>query len=392
MYHGDAFAEHHGIVVVTLNYRLAEAGGLYLCHRAADFATSGNTALLDQIAALIWVREHIAAFGGDPNNVTLCGQSAGANAILALMAAPRAAGLFHRALCQSPSYMVRSKDDAINTTERFLQILEIKTITALQNMSLDALLAARGQLMRESAKPPSLSVWGAVLDDEVIPQHPWHAATAGTLAPIPLLIGVCHHDYRPYLRLLPTETLPQDEAAIMRLFDSLGVHGRCMLQVYRDRFGSITPAELLIEAMTDYRFRQPSIHLAQQHALHHPTFMYEFIWASPVQHGTLGSGHTVDIPFAWHTLWTPSTPYHLGDDPPTALADLMHEAWSTFARSGHPSAARLPMWPPYEPQQRATMALDTQPVLLVDPEQSRRCYWAEQSLLSCFSTSNSGFR
>jgi para-nitrobenzyl esterase len=222
MYHGDAFAERHGIVVVTLNYRLAEAGGLYLSHRATEFATSGNTALLDLIAALTWVRDHMARFGGDPNNVTLCGQSAGANATLALMATPRAAGLFHRALCQSPSYMVRSKDDAINTTERFLQILGVQTITALQHMPLDAMLAARGQLMREHARPPSLSVWGAVLDDEVIPQHPLHAATAGTLAPIPLLIGVCHHDYRPYLRLLPAETLPQDEAAIIRLFDSLG--------------------------------------------------------------------------------------------------------------------------------------------------------------------------
>jgi para-nitrobenzyl esterase len=133
----------------------------------------------------------------------------------------------------------------------------------------------------------------------------------------------------------------------------------------------------LVEAMTDYRFRQPSIHLAARHALYHPTFMYEFMWASPVQNGTLGSGHTVDIPFAWHTLWTPSTPYHLGDDPPTVLADLMHEAWSAFARSGRPTAARLPTWPPYEPQQRATMALDTQPVLLTDPEQARRRYWAE---------------
>ncbi len=161
LHHGEAFASRHDAVFVSLNYRLAEAGGLYLGHRDPSFSGSGNTALLDHIAALTWVRDHIAAFGGDANNVTLCGQSAGANATAALMAAPRAAGLFQRAICQSPSYFVRSKDDAIDTTEYFLDMLGVQAIGDLQRLPMQTRLAARGDLMRALAKPPRLIGMGS---------------------------------------------------------------------------------------------------------------------------------------------------------------------------------------------------------------------------------------
>jgi carboxylesterase type B len=129
--------------------------------------------------------------------------------------------------------------------------------------------------------------------------------------------------------------------------------------------------------MGDCTFRQTAIKFAERHALYQPTFMYDFMWASPVQHGALGAGHTVDIPFALHTLWTPHTPYHLGDHPPVVLADQMHEAWSTFACTGQPAAATMPAWPPYDPGQRATMALDVESTVLFDPESVQRLYWAE---------------
>jgi para-nitrobenzyl esterase len=376
MYRGESFAARHDIVAVSINYRLAEGGGLYLGHRDADFATSGNTALLDQIAALTWVRDHIAAFGGDPTNVTLCGQSAGANATAALMAAPRAAGLFHRALCQSPSYFVRTRDDAIETTEYLFELLGVQSIAELQQLSLDTLLAARGQLMRERAKPPRLSVWGAVVDDAVLPMHPLQAAAEGTLAAVPLLIGACHDDYRPYLYLMPPDTLPQNDADIADFFGLLGVDGSRTVQLYREQLGNVSGTDLFAAAMTDYRFRQPAIALAERHARHHPTFMYDFMWASPVLDGALGAGHTADVPFALHTLHTPCTPYHLGDDLPEALADHMHAAWSAFARTGQPAADGLPAWPPYTPEKRATMALDVTSTLRRDPQPVLRAYWA----------------
>ncbi len=377
LYHGEAFATRYGVVFVTLNYRLAEAGGLYLGHRHPEFTTSGNTALLDQLAALTWVRDHIAAFGGDPNNVTLCGQSAGANATVALMAAPRAAGLFHRAICQSPSYLVRTKDDAIETTEHFLHLLGRQSIGDLQQLPLDTLLAARRELMRAGAKPPRLSVWGAVVDEDLLPHHPLAAASTGTLAPVPLLIGACHDDYRPYLHLMPPDPVLRDETAVVQCFDRLGLDGSRTLQVYRTSLGAIAPADLCAQALTDYRFRQPAIALAERHAPYHPTFMYDFMWASPVLNGALGAGHTVDIPFAFDNLWTPCTPYHLGDSPPVALAEQMSAAWHAFVRSGQPAGDTLPAWPRYEQENRATMALDTSSSLLTDPGSTQRLYWAE---------------
>jgi para-nitrobenzyl esterase len=211
MYHGEAFAARQGLVAVSLNYRLAEGGSLYLGHLDPHYAMSGNTGLLDQIAALHWVRDNIAAFGGDPGNVTICGQSAGAHAVVALMTAPRAAGLFHRAISQSLARLtpLRTIAEAIETTERFFTLVGVRTIDELQQVSLDALLAARGQMMR--ATPPWGTVWGTLVDNTVILEQPLAAAAAGRLAPVPLLIGACHDDYRPYPSILPADVVPQDE-------------------------------------------------------------------------------------------------------------------------------------------------------------------------------------
>jgi para-nitrobenzyl esterase len=377
MYHGEAFAVRHGLVAVTLNYRLAEGGSLYLGHLDADYATSGNTGLLDLIAALEWIRDNVAVFGGDPGNVTICGQSAGGHLVLALMTAPRAAGLFHRAISMSLARLapLRSIAQAMETTGRFLALVGVQTVEELQQLSREALLAARGQTMRTT--PPWQTPWGTLLDNVVLPEQPLIAAAAGRLAAVPLLIGACRDDYQPYPGILPPDAVPQDEAAVTRLFDSLGIDGARLVRVYRELRGPVTPTELFVAAMSDYTYRQPAIKFAERHVAYQPTFMYDFMWPSPVQHGALGAGHTVDIPFALHTLWTPHTPYHLGDNPPVALADQMHAAWSTFARTGRPAAATMPDWPPYDTGQRATMALNVQSTVLCDPESPRRLYWAE---------------
>lgn len=377
MYHGEAFAARHDLVAVTLNYRLAEAGSLYLGHLDARYATSGNTGLLDQMAALAWIRDNIAVFGGDPGNVTICGQSAGGHAVLALMTAPTAAGLFHRAISQSLARLtpLRNMDAALETSSRFLAHAKVRTVEELQKLSVDTLLATRGHMMRTT--PPWQTPWGTLVDNVVLPEQPLAAAAAGRLAAVPLLIGACREDYRPYPSLLPPDVVPQDTAAVARLFDNLGIDGDRLVRAYGEWRGVITPTDLFVAAMGDYTFRQPAIKVAERHAPYQPTFMYDFLWASPVQHGAIGAGHTVDIPFALHTLWTPHTPYHLGDDPSVALADQMHAAWSTFARTGRPATAALPNWPPYNAGERATMAFDISPALLFDPESARRLYWAE---------------
>ncbi len=193
---------------------------------------------------------------------------------------------------------------------------------------------------------------------------------------MPLLIGACHDDYRPYLHLMPPGTVPQDDAAVSGFFDQLGLDGAGTVALYRATHGDIASADLFATAMTDYRFRQPAIALAERHARHQPAFVYDFMWPSPVLGGALGAGHTVDIPFAFDNLWTPCTPYQLGDEPPVALADAMSGAWYAFAQSGRPGAETLPAWPAYDPETRATMALGRASALLTDPDAAQRRYWA----------------
>lgn len=215
-----------------------------------------------------------------------------------------------------------------------------------------------------------------MLDGGIVPHHPLEAASAGAFASVPLLIGACHDDYRPYLHLMPPGTVPQDDAAVSEFFNRLGVDGDRTVALYREGNADMASADLFAAAMTDYRFRQPAIALAERHAPHQPTFVYDFMWASPVLNGALGAGHTVEIPFAFDNLWTPCTPYQLGDAPPAALADAMSTAWATFMRSGQPGGEHLPTWPRYDPETRAVMALDTMSSLVTDPAPAQRRYWA----------------
>ncbi len=381
MYRGDSFATRHDMVAVTLNYRLGEGGSLYLGHLDADFATSGNTGLLDQIAALHWIRENIAEFGGDPDNITICGQSAGGHAVLALMASPHARGFFHRAISQSAARMtpLRSRPTAVDTTERFMRHAGVQTIADLQRLDLEQLLSARRQVMQTT--PSWQTPWGTMVDEEVLLEQPLTAAAAGRLAPVPLLIGACHNDYQPYPHVLPPDAVPQDKATVIENFDRLQLDGANVYREYREWLGPVEPVDIFVAAMGDLTFCQPAIQFAERHAAYQPVYAYDFRWASPVQNGALGAGHTVDIPFAMHTLWSPHTPYHLGSTPPITLADQMHGAWSAFARTGKPFAASLPDWPSYDERQRLTMVLALESSVQSDPRAERRDYWAERAIL-----------
>lgn len=375
LYHGASFASRHGIVFVTLNYRLAELGSLYLGHLDADFATSGNTALLDMIAALKWVRDDITLFGGDPSNVTIWGQSAGARATASLLAAPQAVGLFQRVICHSVASItpLRTKADAVETTANLFKAAGVRQIADLETIPIEKFLAIRHEVMR--AGSPSSTAWGMMVDEEVILEQPLTAVSTGRVPAVPLLIGACADDYRPYLTVLPEAMIPREETAVVADFNRLGLDGTRLVQFYRDLLGSVPATEIFCEAMTDFAFRQPTRMLAERHATHAPTYLFDFNWASPVQGGALGAGHTIELPFSFHNLWTPGTPYQLGDNPPVALADQMHTAWSQFAHTGVPQAPAWPEWPRYDLEQRATMMIGEKTAVSRDPRPQQRNFW-----------------
>ena len=292
------------------------------------------------------------------------------------MTAPLARGLFHRAISQSLSSLtpLRGIPEAVATAEQYSQHGGLNSIAALQAASVETLLAARVATMR--AASPWRIPWGMVLDGEIIPEQPLAAATTGRLAPIPLLIGACRDDYRPYPSILPPAVIPQNDGALQRHFDGLGFDGAALVQHYQTTLGPLSPVDLFVAAMSDRAFIQPTSQFAERHARHQPTYLFDFAWPSPVQHGVLGAGHTVELPFAFHRLWTPSTPYQLGDSPPLLLADQMHAAWASFIRCGVPRIPGLPEWPRYDDKTRATMIFDTPAHLETDPARERRLFWA----------------
>ena len=377
LYQGEKFAHRHDCVVVTINYRLAELGFMYLAHREPEFATSGNNGVLDAICALEWIRDNIEYFGGDPNNVTVAGESAGANQTFALMAAPRAAGLFHRTVCLSVPLItpLQTLEESAAITDQFFDIAGAQTVSDLQSMTSDELLQVRFQVQALNPQRYNLP-WSAIVDNDVIPVQPIEAAASGGLAPVPLLLGSNYDDYRPFFSVTPPEFVPQNRESVIFSLGIFGIQdGAEVWDFYNDLLGPITPPELFNAAMNDFTFRQPTTRMAERHSQHQPTFVYDLRWESPVQDGALSAGHTLGIPMMLYNLWTPTTPFHMGGSPPIKLAQQFTDFCAAFARTSQPSAERMPRWEPYDTTRRATMALNLRSELDFDPSSERREFW-----------------
>ena len=307
VFDGRQLATRQDLVVVTLNYRLGALGFLHLG------GETGNLGLLDQVAALRWVRDNIAAFGGDPGNVTLFGQSAGAMCIAALLTAPVAAGLFHKAIVQSGSAEhVHSAERAAAVTSDLVQALNGADPSAVPAAKLIRAQQAVAEAMRAGGEGLGLP-FAPVVDGAVLPEVPLNALAAG--AGIPLLLGSTREEERLF-----TGALPAPEAA--RLADEL--------------------------------FHGPADRLAAAHS--GPVWRYLFGWGSP----TLGACHSMDLPFVFGNL--DSARRFTGPGAPRELADAMGAAWASFARDG------VPGWSAYTPDDKLTMVFDTVSSVVADPE------------------------
>jgi para-nitrobenzyl esterase len=375
-YDGRQFARD-GIVCVTLNYRVGADGFLF-------FADGNcNRGLLDQIAALEWVRDNIAGFGGDPTNVTIFGQSAGAHSIGALLGMPRAEGLFRRAIVQSGgAQYVMSAASAQHVAEDLATLLGVQPIRdAFATVSTDQLLAAQVQLRGELSTHPDPERWGAdvafvssgmawvpVVDGDSIPARPLDRVAAGASADVDLLVGSNSDEWNAFL--VPSGAIDKfPEQMVMGVAAAYGLPIESALSTYRAAHPEATPGELLGSIQGDWYFRIPALNLAEAHAGHHAaTYMYEFAWQSPQFGGRLGACHGLEIPFAFDTLGEDTEPL-LGTDPPQQLADEMHSAWVAFARTGDCG------WPKYDLGRRATMRFDATSGVVDDPRPAARALW-----------------
>jgi len=368
-YDGTGFATTGDLVVVTLNYRLGFLGFLHLRELAgAEYATSGNCALLDQLAALQWVHENIAAFGGDPENVTVFGESAGAMSIGALLTMPATQGLFQRAILQSgAAHTVQTEEQATATASTFLELLGIKTgeIDLLAELPLERLLDAQDRLSKQ--KP--LGLIQPVIDGITIPEHPETALAAGKAKNIAVLVGTNQDEIKLFVSGGSETAL--DPGMAQRVLGDRAIEVFTTYAAARPDMGML---EIGLDMFTDYTFRIPAIRLAeyqiQQGA---PVWFYRFDWPSPDTRR--GACHALELPFVWNTLGRSVFNALLGANPPHALASRMQAAWIAFARTGNPNIPDLPSWPSYDTNRRATMLFNEQCEIINDPQGSERAVW-----------------
>jgi para-nitrobenzyl esterase len=388
-YNGTSFASRGDVVVVTLNYRLGALGFLHLGEVGGEaYASSGLSGILDQAAALQWVRDNIANFGGDPGNVTVFGESAGGMSVGTLLGLPEASGLFHRAIAQSgASSNLIDAGDASLVTKAFLSVLGTDDMGGLLDASPEQILDAQTKVGEEIAAHPERYGTSArratglpfqpVIDGIRLPRSPLDAVADGA-ARVPLLVGTNADEWNLFALMNPG---PTDDDGIIRAVDRLGASGAEALATYRRARPAASPAELWSAIMTDSVFRMPAIRLLEAQAANRPddTFAYWFTWATPAFDGRLGSCHALEIPFVFNTLTSPGADLLLAGDPPESLALAMQDAWIAFARTGNPSHDGIGEWPAYDATRRATMEFSTQVGIVDDPGADERSLWAARS-------------
>jgi para-nitrobenzyl esterase len=364
-YAGSSFARQ-GVVVVVINYRVGALGFLRLGDREP---VSANRGLLDQVAALEWVRDNIDAFGGDPARVTVFGESAGAMSIGTLLGVPAAAGLFQGAILQSGAAATfGSLERASEVTDRLAAMLG--GVDALRAADRERLVTAQGELVLELGREGKGLPFMPVVDGTVLPEPPALAVAAGG-ARVRLMAGTNRDEMTLFLALATGGGQLSEEGAVRRLDQTTSGAGRALYDAYRTLLGGdVRPAQVWVAAETDRTFRAPAIQLATEQARHTPqVWMYLFTWLSPALGGSLGACHALEIPFAWNSLIPESAGFTGAGPEAEALAREMHAAWVAFATSGDPG------WEPYEEGRRATRVFGPGGGTVDDPMQARREVW-----------------
>lgn len=383
-YNGRILSAHGGVVVVTINYRLGALGFLNLNEvTKGRIPATGNEGLLDQVFALEWVRDNISRFGGNPDNVTIFGESAGAMSVGMLLAMPKARGLFHRAILQSgAAHHVASLERSEKVADMFLDVLntspnEIDTLRALTEQQI---LDAQVEVIARASDPKLPGdglAFRPVVDGNVIPELPICAIAGGSADNVAVLIGTNLDEWKLFA-ILDRDLASLDEAGLFqrcrRLIPS-GDVGR-LIEAYRwTRSGRnlpVTPAELFIAIQSDRVFRMPAIRLAEAHyRRQQPTYMYLFDWVSPLMNGILGACHALEVGFVFGLLDDNFT--GSGEEAQT-LSRKMQEVWASFARHGDTSCESVGKWELYD-EGRETMILGRQCMVVEAPYDEERRAW-----------------
>ena len=389
LYHGRTLASGGEAVIVTINYRLGALGFLDLSGCGDGFAT--NLGLRDVLFALQWVRDNIAGFGGDPDRVTVFGESAGAGIITTLLTSPAAAGLFGAAIAQSsPATSLYDRDRAQRVAGLFLDELGVRPNEAarLTEVPTAALLAASKRVFDDiPVRTPGTLAFAPIIDGDVVPAQPVQMAREGRSHPVPLIIGTNKHEAALF-RWMKSPLMPITPAAIRAMFAEIAAEqpelrlpGEEQIRAaYRGRGKSVG-----MGVARDIGFRMPSVWFAEGHREVAPTYLYRFDFATPMLRLLrLGAAHATELPYVWGNLVAgPKDPtFKLGGlKAGTAVSKRMRARWLNFAAGAVPDGpAGAPQWRPYGADDRATLIIDGQDAVVGDPDRDLRAAWGDQVL------------
>ncbi|WP_370545507.1 carboxylesterase/lipase family protein [Caulobacter sp. 17J80-11] len=380
LYDGVRLARRGDVVVVTLNHRLNAFGHLYLAKLGGPaYADSGNVGLMDLVQALTWVRDNIAAFGGDPDCVTLFGQSGGGAKIASLMSMPAAKGLFHRAATMSGQQVTAQGPRGATARARaFMEALKLKPeqVGELATLPYERLVEGL------SARDPIAGglYFGPVQDERSLSRHPFWPDAPAISAGVPMIIGNTRGETRnliggsdPSLFALSWDELPA------RLQPALfvDIDAETVIAEYRRLYPAYSPSDVFFAATTAGRsWRGALIELEARAAQGAPTWAYQLDWGSPIDGGKWGAPHMLDIPLVFGTTAAPNA---LSGDGVEArhMSELMTDAFIAFARTGDPRTPAVPEWPRYGLERRTTLSFDLAPRPVDDPRGDERRLFAK---------------
>jgi para-nitrobenzyl esterase len=383
MYDGESLSRRGDAVVVSLNHRLGVLGYLNLAEYGERWASAGNAGMLDIVAALGWIKENIANFGGDPARVLIFGQSGGGGKVGTLMGMPSARGLFQRASIQSGSTNVRrpAQDRSGELAAAVLQELGLTraTIDKLHDLPYERIVEA-GVLAQRKMNPTPAAPgtgggvnWAPVIDGKILPEHPWDPKGSPLSAEVPLLVGTTLNEFGNSIQAgdPSLDQMSLDEAK-KRLAAQRGEKAEAILQSFQQKYPKASPYELFsrIGGMTG---RQNAVIQAERKAAQGaaPAYLYWFHWQTPVLDGRPRAFHCAELPFVFYNTDRCATMTGGGADA-RALAGRIADAWLAFARTGDPNHKGLPKWPAFTPAQCPTMVFDNRCVLANAPDADER--------------------
>jgi para-nitrobenzyl esterase len=366
IYNGANMARKHDVVMLSINHRLNSFGFLYLPEiGGAKFANASNVGILDVVAALQWVHDNIANFGGDPNNVTIFGQSGGAGKVSTLLAMPAAKGLFHKAIIQSGANLAGiPKADATKNAQTLMSKLNVKTVEQLQQVPMNTLM--------DTTLAENLT-WGPVVDGKTLPGGPFDPLAPDFASNIPVLIGTTEYEitFFPTTKFDPLNDTELRTAIRQTTRAASDADVESLLAVYKKGRPNLSNLDYnLVVASDNFRTRVIT-EMERKAAQQAPVYAYYFTWKSPVREGQLKSFHTLEIPFVTANVDEAKSMTGTGQDR-YALQDRMSTAWAAFARTGNPNHKGLPNWSSFDTTTRMTMVFDNVCSLINDPHKAER--------------------